>query len=92
MPASSWHLMQDGVLFLTYNQQGGSRGGKEIGSQNWWMGMAAHPFAKGQLRFNRHVEPGPLDRRPATGTGKFSRPAKHSTTSPSSIGSIPMIS
>ena len=32
--ASGWHFMQDGVLWLTYNNQGGPRGGDEIGSQN----------------------------------------------------------
>jgi hypothetical protein len=60
MPAPSWHLMQDGTLFLTYNQQGGPRGGKEIGSQNWWMGMAAHPFAQGQMTFNVMFSAEPL--------------------------------
>ncbi|HEX6972813.1 MAG TPA: hypothetical protein VF147_00345, partial [Vicinamibacterales bacterium] len=36
MQPPSWHLMQDGVAFLTFNHQGGPRGGDEIGSQNWW--------------------------------------------------------
>lgn len=48
----SWHVMQDGVVFLTYNRQGGSRGGEEFVSQNWWMGMAERRFAGGQLGFN----------------------------------------
>jgi hypothetical protein len=52
MASSSWHVMQDGVAFLTFNRQGGSRGGEELASQNWWMGMAEHPFAKGRLVFN----------------------------------------
>lgn len=52
MPASSWHLMQDGVAFLTFNHQGGPRGGDEIGSQNWWMGMARRPAKGGTLTFN----------------------------------------
>jgi hypothetical protein len=51
-PASSWHLMQDGVAFFTFNGQGGPRGGTEFGSQNWWMGMAQHPFAGGLLQLN----------------------------------------
>jgi len=51
-PASSWHLMQDGVAFFTFNDQGGPRGGTEFGTQNWWMGMAQRPFAGGLLQFN----------------------------------------
>lgn len=52
MQPSSWHLMQDGVAFLTFNHQGGPRGGDEIGSQNWWMGMAQRPAKGGTLTFN----------------------------------------
>ena len=44
--------MQDGVAYLTFNDQGGPRGGREVGSQNWWMGMAQRPMAKGTLRIN----------------------------------------
>jgi hypothetical protein len=44
--------MQDGIAFLTFNRQGGPRGGRELESQNWWMGMAERSFAKGQLGFN----------------------------------------
>ena len=47
-----WHLMQDGVVWLTYNNQGGPRGGEEFGSQNWWMGMASRPAAGGTLQLN----------------------------------------
>jgi hypothetical protein len=50
--AHPWHLMQDGVAFFTYNDQGGDRGGREFGSQNWWMGMAQRPAAGGTLRFS----------------------------------------
>jgi hypothetical protein len=53
MPAAeSWHVMQDGVLFLNLNHQGGSRGGTELAPQNWWMGMAQRPAAGGRLQFN----------------------------------------
>ena len=52
MRRTSWHLMQDGVAFLTFNHQGGPRGGDEIGSQNWWMGMAQRPAKRGTLTFN----------------------------------------
>lgn len=47
-----WHLMQDGVAYLTYNRQGGPRGGTDFGSQNWWMGMASRPAGTGTLQFN----------------------------------------
>jgi hypothetical protein len=52
---SSWHIMQDAVALLTYNNQGGPRGGGDNGevlSQNWWMGMAQRPAAGGTLQFN----------------------------------------
>jgi hypothetical protein len=52
---SSWHFMQDGVAFLTYNNQGGPRGsinGGEYVSQNWWMGMAQRPAGGGTLQLN----------------------------------------
>jgi hypothetical protein len=50
--SSPWHIMQDGVAWLTYNNQGGPRGGEEIGSQNWWMGMASRPAGNGSLQLN----------------------------------------
>jgi hypothetical protein len=67
----AWHVMQDGVFFLTYNHQGGPRGsgrdfpsGGEVGSQNWWMAMAQRPFASGDLRLNLmlSLEPATLGR------------------------------
>lgn len=57
---SSWHLMQDGVVFLTYNNQGGPRGGTDVGSQNWWMGMAQRPAGTGTLQFNLMLSLDPL--------------------------------
>ena len=65
---SSWHLMQDGVAFLTYNNQGGPRGsvnGGEYITQNWWMGMAQRSAAGGTLQLNLM-----LSLEPAT-VGKF---------------------
>jgi hypothetical protein len=59
-PASSWHFMQDGVAWLTYNNQGGPRGGEEVGSQNWWMGMWSRPAAGGTLQFNLMLSVDPL--------------------------------
>ena len=49
---ASWQFMQDGVIFLNLNHQGGPRGGTELAPQNWWMGMAQRPAAGGTLRFN----------------------------------------
>jgi hypothetical protein len=51
MQASSWHLMQDGVVFVNVNHQGSPRGGDELAVQNWWMGMAERPAGSGRLRF-----------------------------------------
>ena len=59
-PASSWHLMQDGVAFLTFNHQGGPRGGNDVGSQNWWMGMAMRPAGTGMLQLNLMLSLDPL--------------------------------
>jgi hypothetical protein len=49
---STWHLMQDGVAFFTFNDQGGPRGGQDFSVQNWWMGMAQRPFAGGTFQAN----------------------------------------
>ena len=55
-----WHFMQDGVAWLTYNNQGGPRGGEDVGSQNWWMGMLSRPAAGGTLQFNLMLSLDPL--------------------------------
>jgi hypothetical protein len=47
--ASPWMLMSDGVLFATFNHQGGPRGGNEFRSTNWLMGMASRPAGGGTL-------------------------------------------
>jgi hypothetical protein len=44
--------MQDGVVWVTYNDQGGPRGGEDFGSQNWWMGMASRGAGGGRLQLN----------------------------------------
>lgn len=44
-----WRFMHDGVAFLTFNRQGGSRGDTELVSQNWWMGMGRRPLGSGTL-------------------------------------------
>lgn len=66
--ASPWHLMQDGVGFLTFNRQGGPRGDTEVVSQNWWMGMASRPAAGGQLSLSLMVSLDPLTQ-PGSGYG-----------------------
>ena len=58
--AVPWHFMQDGVGWLTYNNQGGPRGGEDFGSQNWWMGMLSRPAAGGTLQFNLMLSLDPL--------------------------------
>src|SRR5207237_4219223 len=53
MPANgSWTFMQDGIVFLEFNHQGGPRGGGEFVAPNWWMGMASRETARGRLTFN----------------------------------------
>lgn len=47
--SSQWHLMQDGVLSVMANHQGGSRGGDELKAPNWWMGMATRSTGRGTL-------------------------------------------
>jgi hypothetical protein len=51
MQQSTWHLMQDGVVYFNVNHQGSPRGGDELAVQNWWMGMAERPAGAGRLRF-----------------------------------------
>ena len=58
--AGGWHVMQDGVAFLTFNRQGGPRGDQEVISQNWWMGMATRPAGAGLLTFSLMLSLDPL--------------------------------
>ena len=44
-----WSLMQDGVVYALFNNQGGPRGDREFVVPNWWMGMAATD--RGRHRF-----------------------------------------
>ena len=83
MQASSWHLMQDGVVFFNVNHQGSPRGGDELAVQNWWMGMAERPAGSGRLRFTLmlSLEPATLGRRwlsrDLPGRRNARRPAAH---------------
>ena len=49
MGGSGWMWMTDGVLFATFNSQGGERGVREFKSQNWFMVSAARDVGPGQL-------------------------------------------
>jgi hypothetical protein len=48
-----WDLMAHGVLFLTYNQQGGPRGAGKAESVNWLMLMEQHKLGRGILLFRQ---------------------------------------
>lgn len=83
---SPWMLMSDGVLFGTFNHQGGPRGGDELRSTNWWMGMASRPAGRGRLTLLGMISPTRSPQRRAA-TGSSSRPVKPTGVSPSSTGS-----
>lgn len=55
-----WHVMQDGVVWLNFNRQGGPRGETEFKSQNWWMGMFSRPAGTGQLTLSAMLSLDPL--------------------------------
>lgn len=46
-----WDLMAHGVVFLTYNQQGGPRGAGKAESVNWLMLMEQHKLGRGTVLF-----------------------------------------
>jgi hypothetical protein len=48
-----WDLMAHGVVFLTYNQQGGPRGVGKAESVNWLMFMEQHKVGRGTLLFRQ---------------------------------------
>jgi hypothetical protein len=58
--SSPWMLMSDGVLFATFNHQGGPRGGDEFTSTNWWMGMASRNAGAGRLTLTGMISLDPL--------------------------------
>ena len=49
---SAWTFMQDGIVFVNFNHQGGPRGGNELVVPNWWMGMASRETARGRFTLN----------------------------------------
>ncbi|MGC4083445.1 MAG: hypothetical protein QM736_15375 [Vicinamibacterales bacterium] len=52
---AGWHLMQDGALYVLFNEQGGRRGGREVRVPNWWMGMATRKAGGGDLTLSGMV-------------------------------------
>ena len=49
MPEHGWQYMQDGVLFGSFNRQGGPRGDKEFVAPNWYMGIAMRKAGNGSI-------------------------------------------
>src|ERR1700690_1806466 len=48
-----WELMAHGMVFLTYNQQGGPRGEGKAESVNYLMFMQQHSLGKGTILFRQ---------------------------------------
>jgi hypothetical protein len=53
--AGGWSLMGHGSVFLQYLHETGDRGGHQVGSVNWFMGMADRNAAGGRLRLRGMV-------------------------------------
>ena len=49
---SAWTFMQDGVVWVMFNDQGSPRGKTEIKAPNWWMGMFERRVGRGTLTFD----------------------------------------
>jgi hypothetical protein len=60
---SRWHFMQDGVVFVTFNHQGGPLGETELTSQNWWMGMLGRQAGPGRLTLAAMISLEPIAER-----------------------------
>lgn len=63
-PSPGWRFVQDGVVHVVYNNQGGPRGGDEGVVPNWWMGMATRPVGKTSAWPQRDAQPGRRNRGP----------------------------
>jgi hypothetical protein len=55
-----WQLMLDGVVFATFDHQGGRRGAQEFESQNWFMAMGTRRLPRGTLTLSGMVSAEPL--------------------------------
>jgi hypothetical protein len=60
-----WSFSADGVLFGTYDRQGGRRGDTEFRSQNWLMVMGSHPLGRGTFTSTGMLTAEPLTVGPA---------------------------
>jgi hypothetical protein len=58
--SSAWTFAWDGVLFGTFNNQGGSRGETEFRSQNWAMASATRPLGVGTFGLTGMISLEPL--------------------------------
>ena len=47
--SGEWTFMQDGIVFVNFNHQGGPRGANELVVPNWWMGMASRDTSRGRV-------------------------------------------
>jgi hypothetical protein len=57
---SQWSLMFDGVVFATFNRQGGRRGETQFISQNWFMAMGTRRLPRGTLTLSGGISGEPL--------------------------------
>ena len=56
----TWQFRFDGVLFGTFNNQGGRRGETELRSQNWLMAMGSRPLGSGTFTVTGMMTAEPL--------------------------------
>jgi hypothetical protein len=59
-PQAGWQVMLDGVVFATFNHQGGRRGDQEFESQNWFMAMGTRRLRRGTLTLSGMVSAEPF--------------------------------
>jgi hypothetical protein len=52
MASPRWTFMQDGVVWVMFNDQGSARGEREVKAPNWWMGMAERRTGRGTITFD----------------------------------------
>ena len=55
-----WNVMQDGVIFLTFDRQGGPRGETEFNTINWWMAMFSRDLGAGRFTVSTMLSLDPL--------------------------------
>ncbi|MBX6362856.1 MAG: hypothetical protein IRZ00_03225 [Gemmatimonadetes bacterium] len=60
VPAGAWRLMLHGNAFLQYIDEGSDRGGRQLGSVNWFMAMGKRALAGGVLELRGMLSAEPL--------------------------------